>query len=792
MFGTITTTLRPLKFAFLVHPSDHRGLRQAIELGTLLWGGQFNPIIPTYRRLPPRWRRSGRVGTAKSVFNGYLEAFDPDYVVPIGKIKEPPFPVGHRAVIDAKTLLHEFENTGTLGYGLGIFDILHHFVEEELRFTRRFPIGIVLPEQYKEYPLFLGSALGSLSERTESTLRQHWTESLGATWQHCEGHSYADLYDKDILFPRRLSSLFIEGLHRAGWIQRECVFVMDASSTGDIIDFWNLRAIGWNVIPAPVQFLEHASVRALAKGFIDDNFLPFLYDRSRYNKTTILNSENVGDEQVAKFVESLEIRPKDGVQEAKVVLQKWYPRVWDAWARRPDQAAVVHIEAETRSHDIAENRSSLRLRTLAPEFMSHVALRTKVAFANMIDLRVYGAKEMIAEVIPEGDDSLARAIGGIRSRAWRFSKSGMTYLSSHKDWSIHLEIPDAESVFVEWFRQNEWSVELSSAGRIAKRICLAVGGVWGLGTLTNEGIIKLLDKMSDGRNMKKEAFLGNLARIANERTSPVGPERLAKRVTDDRMFRLGVEVQCPVCTQRSWYTLEDINYRLQCMKCLERFDVPSHSPDSLAWSYRTFGPFSLPGLAQGAYAVLLTYYFFSRKFEGSTTPIMSFTAQKGQKELEADLGLFFNRQRIGRTATDLIFAECKSYGQFKSKDVERLCYLGAEFPGSVLVFATLRRSLTFVEKRMLRRVADRGRRYSEHDRSHNPVLVLTGIELFGHDRPPGCWEEEGDKFAEFAKGQRGYGGLLELCDCTQQLHLEMKPYYEWRDSRLERRLGRRS
>ena len=92
---------------------------------------------------------------------------------------------------------------------------------------------------------------------------------------------------------------------------------------------------------------------------------------------------------------------------------------------------------------------------------------------------------------------------------------------------------------------------------------------------------------------------------------------------------------------------------------------------------------------------------------------------------------------------------------------------------------------------ILRRVANRGRRYSERDHDHNPVLVLTGIELFGHDRPPRCWKEEGGKFVDFAKGQRGYRGILELCDWTQQLHLEMKPYGEWLDTRLDRRLGRK-
>ena len=791
MFGIITTTLRPLKFAFLVQPGDRSGLREAMELNTILWGGQFNPIIPTYQRLPSGWHRTARTGTARDVFTGYLEAFDPDYVVPVGKVTEPPFPVGHRSVLSAKAVLGKFEETGTVGYGLGLFDVLRQFVEEELRFIRHDPLRIVLPEPYRQYPLFLASALGALSSGTASALRRYWTEPLSASWRPCEGHSYAELFDRNTFFPRRLSCLFIKGVHGSNWGDRDCVFVMDAGSMVDIIDFWNLRAIGWNVIPAPVQFIEHAGVRDLANGFIDENFFPLRHNRSVHNRTTILKSQSITAEQVERFIGFLDTKPKAGSEEPKITIQRWYPRIWDSWARRHDHAGTIHLEADTRSQDIPEGRTELHLRTLDPKFMSRFGSAAKIAFANTIDLKFYGDSKLVAEVLPDGDETLARAIGAVGLAEWRFSSLGMTYLSSHKDWRIHLDIPDAESVFVEWFRQRDWSVELSSSGRIAKQTCLALGGVWGLGILTDEGIVELLGRMSDGRSVGKKAFLGEISRISNERRFPVEAERLVKIVTDKRMFRLGLEVQCPVCTQRSWYSLEDLGYRLQCMKCLERFDVPSHSPDDLAWSYRSFGPFSLPAYAQGAYSVLLTFYFFSRKLEGATTPIMSFNATKGQVQLEADLGLFFNQHTFGRTVTELLFVECKSYGRFEQKDVDRLCRLGSEFPGAILVFATLREKLTSDEKRLLRRVANRGRKYSTRDPNHNPVLVLTGIELFGHERPPDCWEGARGKFEEFAKGQRGYGEILELCDCTQQLHLDMDAYYEWLDNRLDRRSGAR-
>ena len=85
------------------------------------------------------------------------------------------------------------------------------------------------------------------------------------------------------------------------------------------------------------------------------------------------------------------------------------------------------------------------MKTLDPKFMPRFGNSAKASFANMIDMKFYGASDLVAEVIPEGDDTLARAIGGIGFKNWRFSRSGMTYLSSYKDRSIRLDVPDAEA-----------------------------------------------------------------------------------------------------------------------------------------------------------------------------------------------------------------------------------------------------------------------------------------------------------------------------------------------------------
>ena len=84
-FGNVNLTLRPLRMAFLVNPSDRAGILEAIQLNTFLWGGSFNPIVPVFRHKPKAWRDQIERTSAKGVAEGLVQSFDPDYVVLVGR-----------------------------------------------------------------------------------------------------------------------------------------------------------------------------------------------------------------------------------------------------------------------------------------------------------------------------------------------------------------------------------------------------------------------------------------------------------------------------------------------------------------------------------------------------------------------------------------------------------------------------------------------------------------------------------------------------------------------------------
>ncbi len=487
------------------------------------------------------------------------------------------------------------------------------------------------------------------------------------------------------------------------------------------------------MIPVPIQAAQSARVRGLVEKFVEENFRPLRRNKDFYNTTTLLKSRSLTETQLHDFGKSLKIEPS-GVQNwGKISFQHWYPRIWDAWAWDKDGSEPAEIVADTRTIDFSEEER-ITFRTLDPKFAFY-SIHGTARFANAVDVRTYGGDGLVAEVIPEGDKNLVRALGAYDFDGWRFSRKGPVYLSHHLEWSVHLGMPDAEQVFLAWLKSRGWNATLSPPGLLAKQLLKQFKGIWGASLLADEGIVQLLDEMQGDKTLQLDALLGKLAKIANESRHRTDAAKLLSHLVSASVVRLGVEVQCPICTQRSWYSVTESDYRLQCRKCNEHFDLPTQSPKEIKWSYRTVGPFSLPGRAYGVYTVLLTFRFFSMLLHEPATAILSFTAVKASAQIEADLGLFLKEVHYGQTTIETVFAECKTYDYFRQVDVKRMMALAKDFPGAILVFATLRKELTENEKKLLRPLVNRGRKYWKAERPYNPVLILTGTELFADFRP---------------------------------------------------------
>jgi hypothetical protein len=578
-----------------------------------------------------------------------------------------------------------------------------------------------------------------------------------------------------------------------------CLYFLNAGSTDDIVDYWNLRAAGWSVLPIPEQACDSDIIRQMATAFIDENYWSHPDNPDYFHHTDVIRGRNASPHKLVKFINSLSLRTPKARHSPRIAIVPMYPRIWDEWAREKDAVDIQRVYSSKSEADIPDDAEKIEFMPLAPKFVHRFGGHNSPRFANDIEIRFYGRTDPYAEVIPSGDKRLVHAIGAYGFEHWRFSRHGMSYLCEYPEFAVRLSPPRAERVFSEWLRSDGWEVELSDKGYIAAQMVKRLGGIWGIGVLASRGLIALLKKMtaarpgaelttvgldpaasteSLGKTLKAKAFIGEIAKLCSAEGSRQ-PDQYLRRLLESQMFRVGVEVQCTTCRQRWWQSLKELDYQLSCPNCFEIFSVASWLPKDFEWAFRTIGPFSLPDSAFGIYVVLLTLRFFSKLLRGASTPLLSFKLRKSGVEVEVDLGLLFELRQYGKDRRDIVFVECKSYNEFTRKDVQRLESLGKNFPGAVLVLALLRDGLSPTEQDLLRPFVNRCRRYGKGERPVHPVLILTANELFAEDAPPRAWEKLGGKYATFKdRYELGYN-LADLADATQRIYMDLPPWHQW-------------
>ena len=684
--------------------------------------------------------------------------------------------------------------------------------EKELKFVRIHPIETILPK-YSEYPLFFDAIFGALDKDSQKIFEKY---KKALKWEEVPASitNYFELLSRRAFFIRRFLGLHLERRNL-----RNACFLMDANKPLDIIDYWNIRALGGSVLPVPKQAWNEKKLRSdllkRAKWGISkkdhDSTVHFFF------------SDSVAEAEARNFLDSLGIpKPKE---------KHVSPYIIDPHIRNlkhiSDRDFPPDIESQTDER-VVYSDDRLEFKTLDPEFADRFGGQYTPRFANEITFRSYSSENtgLLAEVFPQTGEEMIRAIGGM-GEDWHVSGSGIVYLSKHLGWTIYMSLPKAEPVFRQMLETEGWKIEFSTPGKAAKLLLNQLGGIYGIDYLKNEEMLKflntanaegkshawLLDKLDDleslvkrkdpaniskinstlfeirsitsvsGKAINEEHFNQEMSRIAQYYPNYLhDPQKLKKGVCDVGMFQVGISVQCPNCSQRTWYAFDKLHYELRCEKCLQA--APIHTWEEFTRAYRTFGPFSLPGHAHGAYAVLITLDFFKGQFmRPSITPMISFTAKKvidgKEREIEVDLGLLMSDTSWEGTRIRLLFGECKTFNNLKKSDKDKMSLIADEFPDAVLVFATLNKSLTKTEKKLLLSLLQKIRRQSASKQSHGNLLVLTGNELFDLHGPPYCWKGKGADFDKFADRYNSTRGLDELCDITVQLYVGADSESHW-------------
>ena len=784
--------LRPIRLGFLVRPDDKENILEIFRINTCLWGGRFNPIIPFFESVPLWWKKYGfRFENPKQIINGHLDFFEPDFLVEAEEGLANGLGFNEERIMQLTDVRERTERMYG-AYGLSVHSLYWELYQEEFRFESRYQHDIVHVEAKESaFASFVAANFGSflIQEQLEDFERAYqdvFKDIFNPEHIILDAAALLELYQS-----RYISALQIgyEKLHiDYNEFSSPMLFILDAQESKDLVDFWNLRAIHRHVIAVPIQWIEQFS--SFCKNFILNNSRPL---RGNRNGTiiypTLMFSRFMPEDNIEKIYRNyLHIG-----EENSNVIPIQYPPDWREPPEDIFRTTRPTLEADRKSMDIQidGDNPEIRFDLPFPEFANEY--RSELSLANVIRLEDGSNAGQIATVFPWNYKNPTVPKFGSGRKYLLPTTEGLVIFPKHRDFSEQWNLVDGTTTFSQWFKDNQVLATLSDAGRATHQIIQTLGDFGDLDCLAHKGVIELLNKISNRPVTKTAHYQKFRKKIGYAIKNEILKERIFETLVKRKVVELGLELKCSKCGSRSWYSIKQLDYSLVCDLCFKQFDFPITNPvdsKNSRWAYRVIGPFALPDYARGGYAASLAIRFFAdvigRRNHSSVTwsPGQELMLPTGET-VESDFILWFRRNEFfgpAQPPPEMVFGEVKSFGRstFKQTDIDRMQLLAETFPGSILVFATMREKtdLSKGEINRIKKLAEWGREYDKERRQTlAPVIVLTGTELFTANSLEALWKQKRGKYTDVVRrAQARTDNLRVLAGLTQELYLEMPPY----------------
>jgi hypothetical protein len=797
--------IRPIRFAFAVDPKNLKDLMRVFEANSVLWGGPYNFILPLFKRVPQRYLDPYRKNIkTRALIDGLMEAFQPDFIVEMEAGSVTGFKFPRRRVINFDQLLSRDER-GHCAYGVDLRSIIADLYESTFRFVQRHPPESVVPScSDTRYDLLFAALFGVLPESGPAgDCAVHYLKALDGKRKAYGPEEYPTLLQQKYLYPFRVANHQLES-RRNSWSIDSKLYYMDEKSPLDLVDFWNLRALGWNILPLPASLAPNLT--AFCKDFIQKSYRPFPPPSNAYHHASFLCSPTTVQADLLSFMASLRPSSPESAYDA-ISWSSHIPRIWEEWGRSADHAqpqTITHTTELVDSHTIGDG---LHVSTAIPDFLDDDRYASEQhACANVFEAIPGGA-----QVIPWGTGELTGLIHDFADEKIWVSQEGIVTTAARFSTTRFLRSPSALNVFSAFAKSKGLSLSISPAGNTCEQIIKALGGInlirivarspeflRFLNSLAHESVEVESDTIPNKKVRKAYAPYAHVLEAVSRATSD-GPEIAKHNFFDALISRkiliAGLTLRCEECNHRSWHALNTLAPSMTCPRCSSALVFPAALPPRREeWAYKVSGPFATENFAHGAYCVGSTLHFLIDKILREVTWLPSFRlTAEGGKEAEADFGIFARPSRLSNaTSPFLILGECKSFNSFTRDDFTKAHHLADLFPGAVLCFATFRESLTSEEIKAITKIVRRGRSSLRTGKVRNPVLIVTGKELFAqYSFTREFYEVYGDR-AEYARMAYLRSDIEELCDFTQQVHLVIESYHSWLDEKRKKRIARLS
>lgn len=813
-----TISLRPTRIALLVRPSDFSSIRRFMRICACLWGGIYNPIIPVFRNRPRDWRPDLPDSlTGAQIGRGYVEFFEPNVFVEaepnllerigLSSIRDTPRLRSPVIPLDGLLARGRHRDWSELDVGLGIIDVLNDVYEKVRRFQLRDERPAYLVERQQGTGLV--EALFGLYPNDEPS--RYFARAYGDVFKPTVADATPDTWIK-VYMERGVAPLGLT-TYELQWQPTgrddPKYFVFDSAKATDLIDLWNLRLEPNPVLPVPLEWwpaLAGEISRGVAAAHRPLQGNP--HGVMRY--ATIEFTRSIAEAQRQQCIDMLD----RGLPQGSVRVKAWRTPVWDRhqseWAAPP---RLLRVTAQERRLTLAVgdgDAPTTEFATLSPDFASLYGGR-RARWVNDVNLVSFGRAD-IATVLPLNVTNSAWPRLDYLHERVVVGTEGWSFPQQYKDWTQTIRLPTQQDAVIASLGDLGVPAKPSDAGQVARQILQHVRGLEGLRLLAYQDTLKLLDRMAGGIRIRQqgEAVVEEVSdpRTRSERHWKAHIDRRRNRrpdvafavsdFTDRNVIRLGLTTKCPRCTVANWHSLTTADYVLSCERCSEKYPFPQGAldPNNGNWGYRAVGPFAAPGFARGSYGALLALRALKGLSHGSERMTFSTALELHLDDgarCEVDYAAWISHRSADRVGhPSLVFGEAKSFGEgdlIRPRDLTQLRRVATRFPGSVIVLSVMRDEFTRGDIRNLLPFVRWTRRLDAHWLPTNPVVLLTGVELFHEISIDSTWRDRGPPYERFADYDTTRS-LHRLAEATQVTHLDLPPFAEDQRVAEERRRRR--
>ena len=265
------------------------------------------------------------------------------------------------------------------------------------------------------------------------------------------------------------------------------------------------------------------------------------------------------------------------------------------------------------------------------------------------------------------------------------------------------------------FRRFGIHARPSRAGVITRQLISQMGGLQGCRVFKIEGVRALIARHKPDQHFDRSRackIIGDFDEAEQRmRFEPyhdlfiaprstrrkLQPQDALNQLLKQRVFRVGLELHCPSCDLPFWQSLDDVKVEVVCIYCGTSFDVTMQLRDR-NWVYRRSGLFGRDDQQQGGIPVAVTLQQLDTEFspEGMlyTTCLELAPTDSGVvNACETDFAALTTGMSYERPwCPQLVIGECKSNrGQITKSDVEHLQRVADALPAKrvsvFLVFA---------------------------------------------------------------------------------------------------------